>query len=49
MLVQALVAAIGVPLMFLMSRLPVRFWKRSAWLLLILAVGLQMLVYTPLG
>ncbi len=48
-LVQALVAVLGVPLMFLMSRLPVRFWKRSAWFLLILAIGMQMLVFTPLG
>ncbi|GAB6858358.1 peptidoglycan glycosyltransferase FtsW [Microbacterium xylanilyticum] len=46
---QALVAAIGIPLMFLMSRFPVMFWKRTAWLVLIGAVGLQMLVYTPLG
>jgi len=46
---QALVAAIGVPLMFLMSRFPLTFWKRTAWLILIGAVGLQMLVYTPLG
>ncbi|MBS1906053.1 MAG: cell division protein FtsW [Actinobacteria bacterium] len=46
---QAIVAAIGVPLMFLLSRLPVTFWKRVAWLVLIGAVGLQMLIYTPLG
>jgi len=48
-LVQALVAVIGVPAMFLMSRFPVRFWKRSAWVFLILAIGMQMLVFTPLG
>lgn len=46
---QAIVAAIGVPMMFLASRLPVRFWKRMAWVVLIGAVGLQMLIYTPLG
>ncbi|MGN8027044.1 FtsW/RodA/SpoVE family cell cycle protein [Microbacterium sp. 22242] len=46
---QALIAAVGVPLMFLMSRLPVRFWKRTAWLLLIGSVGAQLLVFTPLG
>ncbi|WP_336628572.1 MULTISPECIES: putative peptidoglycan glycosyltransferase FtsW [unclassified Microbacterium] len=46
---QALVAAIGIPAMFLMSRFPVKFWKRTAWFVLIGAVGLQMLVYTPLG
>ena len=46
---QAIVAAIGVPLMFLVSRLPVRFWKRMAWIGLICAVALQMLIYTPLG
>lgn len=48
-LTQAVVAAIAVPLMFVMSRFPVRFWKRTAWLALIVAVGLQLLVYTPLG
>ena len=48
-LVQALIAAIGVPMMFLVSRFPVRFWKRSAWLLLILSIGMQLLVFTPLG
>ncbi|MBS1675144.1 MAG: cell division protein FtsW [Actinobacteria bacterium] len=48
-LVQALVAAVGVPLMFVMSRFPVGFWKRIAWPLLIVAVGAQMLVFTPLG
>ena len=48
-LTQALVALIGVPLMFLMSRLPVRFYKRTAWIALILSIALQMLVFTPLG
>lgn len=46
---QAVVAALGVPMMFLVSRLPVGFWKRAAWVVLIGAVGLQMLIYTPLG
>lgn len=48
-LTQALVAAVGIPLMFLMSRLPVTFWKRTAWIAMIGAVALQMLVFTPLG
>ncbi|GAA4487394.1 putative peptidoglycan glycosyltransferase FtsW [Microbacterium panaciterrae] len=48
-LIQALIAAVGVPLMFLMSRFRVTFWKRMAWPMLIVAVGAQMLVFTPLG
>lgn len=46
---QGMFAAIGVPLMFVLSRLPVKFWKGIAWPALILTVMLQLLVFTPLG
>jgi len=46
---QGVFAVIGVPLMFLLSRLPVKFWKRIAWPALILTTVLQLLVFTPLG
>jgi cell division protein FtsW len=42
-------AVIGIPLMFVASRLPVSFWKRAAWPALIGALVFQMLVFTPLG
>jgi cell division protein FtsW len=44
---QALFALLGIPLMFVASRLPVEFWKRIAWPALILAIGFQMLVFVP--
>ncbi|MDQ1177532.1 cell division protein FtsW (lipid II flippase) [Microbacterium sp. SORGH_AS 421] len=34
---QGVFAVIGVPLMFVLSRAPLRFWKRMAWPALILA------------
>ncbi|WP_431277480.1 putative lipid II flippase FtsW [Leifsonia poae] len=47
---QGAYALIGLPLMFLVSRLPTRFWKKSIWLILGLACFLQVLVLvTPLG
>lgn len=47
---QAGYALVGVPLMFVLSRLPIRFWQRWAWPLLILGWMLQALVvFTPLG
>ncbi|MFJ2370149.1 putative lipid II flippase FtsW [Microbacterium sp. NPDC087665] len=46
---QGVFALLGVPLMFLISRLPVRFLKKLAWPALFGAVALQMLVFTPLG
>ena len=45
---QAMFAAIGVPLMLIASRIPETFWKRVAWPALLVAIGLQLLVYTPL-
>ncbi|TAJ46676.1 MAG: putative lipid II flippase FtsW [Herbiconiux sp.] len=46
---QGLFALIGIPLMLVVSRLPIRFWKRWAWLAIFVAIGVQMLVFTPLG
>ena len=40
-------AVIGIPLMFVASRMPVRFWKRIAWPALIGAVLFQLLVFVP--
>ncbi|MBF4561110.1 putative lipid II flippase FtsW [Microbacterium sp. VKM Ac-2870] len=44
---QAIFAIIGIPLMFVASRLPVSFWKKIAWPALILATCFQMLVFVP--
>lgn len=44
---QALFAVVGVPLMFLVSRLPLAFLKRMAWPALVLATALQLLVFVP--
>lgn len=46
---QGVFALIGIPLMFVLSRAPLKFWKRTAWPALILAVMFQLLVFTPLG
>ena len=46
---QGVFAVIGLPLMFIVSRLPVLFFKRIAWIALIGAVVFQLLVFTPLG
>ncbi|BDZ37898.1 peptidoglycan glycosyltransferase FtsW [Microbacterium suwonense] len=42
---QGMFAAIGIPLMFLISRLPVTFFGKIAWPALILAVMFQLLVF----
>ncbi|MCR2800634.1 MULTISPECIES: putative lipid II flippase FtsW [unclassified Microbacterium] len=44
---QSVFAAIGIPLMFVMSRFPVAFWKKIAWPALIAATFLQLLVFVP--
>ncbi len=44
---QAVFAVIGIPLMFIASRLPLTFWKRIAWPALIGAVLFQLLVFVP--
>lgn len=46
---QGVFALIGVPLMFVTSRLPIPFFKRIAWPALIGALLFQLLVFTPLG
>ncbi len=46
---QGMFAVLGVPLMFVFSRLPVAFWKRIAWIALGAAQAFQLLVFTGLG
>jgi cell division protein FtsW len=46
---HGLFVIVGLPLMFIVSRLPVAFLKRMSWLILIGAILLQLLVFTPLG
>lgn len=44
-----LFAAIGIPLMFIVSRFPVTWLRKLAWPALVAGVVLQLLVFTPLG
>ncbi len=44
---QLVFAIIGLPLMFVASRMKVEFWKRMAWPALIAATLFQLLVYLP--
>ncbi|MES2094907.1 MAG: putative lipid II flippase FtsW [Actinomycetota bacterium] len=47
---QVLFAAIGVPIMLIAARMRASFWKRWSGILLLVALGLQLLtVATPLG
>ena len=46
---QGLFALIGVPLMLVVSRIPTAVMRRWAWLAIFVAIGVQMLVFTPLG
>ncbi|MGF1662388.1 MAG: FtsW/RodA/SpoVE family cell cycle protein, partial [Kineosporiaceae bacterium] len=46
---QAVFAGVGVVAAVAAARLPVRWWRRLAWPVLLLAVGLQAAVFTPLG
>jgi cell division protein FtsW len=46
---QARFAVLGIPLMFAASRTSVRRWQQVAWPLLVGALLLQMLVFSPLG
>ncbi len=46
---QASFAAIGLPLAWVASRLPNRFWARMSWPTLLAALVAQALVFTPLG
>ncbi|MTE24390.1 putative lipid II flippase FtsW [Microbacterium sp. ZXX196] len=42
-------AAVGIPLMLIVSRLPVAWLRRLAWPGLVIGLVLQLLVFTPLG
>src|SRR5690606_17184854 len=44
---QGLFALVGIPLMFVVSRLPIVFFGRIAWPALIVAVMFQLLVFVP--
>ena len=44
---QVMFAVIGIPLMFVASRLPVAFWKKIAWPALIFGIAFQLLVFIP--
>lgn len=46
---QARFAALALPLAWLASRMPKRFWTRFAWPMLLVGLVLQMLVLSPLG
>lgn len=46
---QARFALIGLPIMLVLSRLPVRVVRLAAWPALLVAIAFQMLVFTPLG
>lgn len=46
---QSLYAIIGIPFMLVASRMPVGFWKRWAWAAIFAGLGLQLLVFSPLG
>lgn len=46
---QGIFAAIGVPLMLIATRVPIWAWKKNAWRILVVALVLQLLVFTPLG
>lgn len=46
---QGIFALIGVPLMFVLSRFPMTFFKKMAWPILALALALQSLIHSPLG
>ena len=44
---QGIFALLGVPLMFVASRMPVAFWRKIAWVALIGATAFQLLVFVP--
>lgn len=46
---QGLYALIGVPIMLIAARAPISFWKRWARVAVFLGIGLQLLVFSPLG
>ena len=46
---QGMYALFAIPLMLIASRMPIAFWKRMARPAIVVAIGLQLLVFTPLG
>jgi cell division protein FtsW len=46
---QVIFAVIGIPVMLLISRLPLYFWKKWAVRFLVLGLVAQLLVFSPLG
>lgn len=46
---QGLYALVGVPVMLLAARARISFWKRWARIALLVGIGLQLMVFTPLG
>ncbi len=44
---QAIFAAVAIPLMFIVGRMPSRFWKRWAWPMVLVTGGMQLLVFIP--
>lgn len=46
---QARYALVALPIAWVASRLPVAFYKRVAWPALLVTLGLQLLVFSPLG
>lgn len=46
---QIVYTIIGVTAMLILARAPLRFWRKSAWILLGIALVGQLLVFTPLG
>lgn len=46
---QGLYALLGLPVMLIAARAPLRFWKRWAGWAIVAGVVLQLLVFTPLG
>jgi cell division protein FtsW len=46
---QGLYALIGVPVMLLAARAPISFWKRWSRIGIFVGIGLQLLVFSPLG
>jgi len=46
---QMVFALVGLPLMTLAARLPVRLWRRVGWAALLVTLLAQLFVFTPLG
>jgi len=44
---QAIFAAIAIPLMLIVGRLPVAFWRRWAWPAVLVTAGMQLLIFIP--